>query len=225
MNKKRLASLGIAAALVVGSFTAGVVAEGTIKEITAQIDYSMKIQLNGKAFSPIDSTTGKEQKAILYDGRSYLPVRAIAEAFNVPVDYSSANNTIILGLKDTKTDLCDLRRGDWMQSPKLTTDEDLLSIHGKYYKRGMYDELTSMTYDKFRLKKNYQKLSLTLGVVGASGDVNIELRDNDTLVKKFTVSEKDGMKTVEVNVAGIDELEFKATGQAKKLVIADSWVN
>ncbi|MEN2773534.1 extracellular solute-binding protein [Acetivibrio clariflavus] len=93
--KKRMLSLAVTAMMMVG-FIAGAAASSGIIKITAEINPKINYILNGKKFVPRDMD-GSEMNTIIYNGRSYVPLRAIAEALNVYVDWDAETSTIILG--------------------------------------------------------------------------------------------------------------------------------
>ncbi len=77
---------------------AGVVAAGNDLGIQAVLSNSIKLKLNGQDWTPQDPSTGDYYKPIIYNGRTYLPVRAVLEeAAGTPVDYESATNTVWIG--------------------------------------------------------------------------------------------------------------------------------
>lgn len=59
----------------------------TIQKITAAINYDIKLELNGETFKA-KGDDGTELKPIIYNGRTYLPLRSIAEALNATVDWN-----------------------------------------------------------------------------------------------------------------------------------------
>lgn len=93
--KKRILCLAMIAALTVG-FIAGAAASTGIFKITAEINPNINYRLNGEKFVPKDMD-GSEMDTIIYNGRSYVPLRAVADALDVPVDWDAVTSTIILG--------------------------------------------------------------------------------------------------------------------------------
>lgn len=72
-------------------------ASSTITWVTSAIDSNIKIKLNGEDFIPIDTENNQELKPILYNDRSYLPVRALSEALGIKAEWDESTRTIILG--------------------------------------------------------------------------------------------------------------------------------
>ena len=94
--KKRILCLIISAVMMLG-FIAGAAASSGIMKITAEINANISYRLNGDKFIPRD-VDGSKMDTIIYNGRSYVPLRAVADALNVPVDWDGKTSTIILGI-------------------------------------------------------------------------------------------------------------------------------
>lgn len=83
MNKalKTILSVGAASLLAVSSFAAGSL-------LTIEVDPSIKILVNGEEFKPKDAN-GKDVMTFTYNGTTYAPLRALAEAYGLEVGYDS----------------------------------------------------------------------------------------------------------------------------------------
>lgn len=86
MNKitKSLLTVGAACALAVTSFAAG-------NMISISVDPSVKILVNGAEFKPQDAN-GNDVMTFIYNGTTYAPLRALAEAYGLEVGYDAARN-------------------------------------------------------------------------------------------------------------------------------------
>ncbi len=83
------------ATVMVFAFAAGAVAGPAVTNITANLANDFKFTLNGEAWTPTDG--GNAMAPIVYNDRTYLPVRAIAEALDIKVDWDKATRTVVLG--------------------------------------------------------------------------------------------------------------------------------
>lgn len=83
------------ATVMLFAFAAGAVAGPAVQDITASLANDIKITLNGDAWTPMDN--GTAMAPIIYNGRTYLPVRAVGEAVGLPVDWDEATRTVVLG--------------------------------------------------------------------------------------------------------------------------------
>ena len=75
--KKRTRVAAAALALVVGT---GTVALAASQLVSIQVLPGMNLSINGEAFVPKD-VNGKEVDVFAYNGTTYVPIRAISEAF------------------------------------------------------------------------------------------------------------------------------------------------
>ena len=66
---------------------------------TIQVEEGVRISLNGATFIPRD-VNGNEVSVFLYNGTTYVPLRAVSEAMGVDVSYDSATKTAILVTAD-----------------------------------------------------------------------------------------------------------------------------
>ena len=60
-----------------------------------QVEDGIGITLNGARFTPRDAA-GKQVPVFLYNGTTYVPVRAISEAMGMDVSFNSATRTVQL---------------------------------------------------------------------------------------------------------------------------------
>ena len=97
MKRKLLLSLLICLIIFVSAAAVAIAATGT-QQITALLNGNIKITLHGQPWTPKDAT-GKALTPITYNGSTYLPVRAVAEAAEISVDWDGATQTVILGDK------------------------------------------------------------------------------------------------------------------------------
>jgi len=117
----------LATALVVGSALPGF-AEATMK--TAELYYnSIKVRLNGKILELRDAK-GNPVEPFVMDGTTYLPVRAIAEALGLQVEWDGETQTVVLG-QDPEYDQPAAWLGDLKTFPVNT---DILSMNPAYTK-------------------------------------------------------------------------------------------
>ncbi|ANS75909.1 hypothetical protein AWM70_16040 [Paenibacillus yonginensis] len=97
MNKQVKRS--VMALMVAGmtfSGAAGVYAGTHLQKITAYLNSNISFNLNGTTFVPKDAD-GSKLLPVVYQDRTYLPVRALSEALNTPVYYDSKTGVITIG--------------------------------------------------------------------------------------------------------------------------------
>lgn len=91
VKKSVFVSTIVATGLVFGSI--GAFAATGIEKITAYLNHDIKFTVNGQSWTPKDPD-GKTLSPIVYEGSSYLPVRAVSEALNAAVDFNSSTQVI-----------------------------------------------------------------------------------------------------------------------------------
>ncbi|MFZ5987070.1 MAG: stalk domain-containing protein [Bacillota bacterium] len=82
----------VASAILIPTFSS---AAGTLQKITASINTDIKITWNGAPFVPTEPD-GTKLYPIVYNNRTYLPVRYIAEKAEVKVGWDSITKTVML---------------------------------------------------------------------------------------------------------------------------------
>ena len=101
MKIKKFLISGLLAIFFILNFGGNIVAEIQHKEISAYIDNTMSIEVNGKDFDNVDED-GTQYKPIVYNNRIYLPVRALSDVFGAQTSWDDKTNTVkIQQISDT----------------------------------------------------------------------------------------------------------------------------
>ncbi|MCY9592783.1 hypothetical protein PC41400_13325 [Paenibacillus chitinolyticus] len=201
--KKKLAATAIGAAMVLSMGT-GVLAGANLQEIKAYLNGSITVKYNGSPVQ-LQDEQGAVVLPITYDGNTYLPVRSIAKTLNVAVNYDGATNTVLLGEQAEGVALAK----DFKNSSYHTKDPNLTTYGGKDYKEVYFDNAKSSRSSSFMLypKGKYQKLVLQVAATG--NDIEsfyVQDSKKDIKLKTTTIAIQDGLKTIEVDIAGVEEL-------------------
>jgi len=131
---------------------------------------NIKIFIDGKEYQPADAN-GNAVEPFIYNGTTYLPVRAIANAFDKEVDWEAQTSTVTLGSKSY-----DWLDQMWYVDYKASMPENVISTisdkakacDGMIYDRGLNFQLNYGSYDGGILKLNdgtmmcYQEVSYLL---------------------------------------------------------------
>ncbi|HQE65752.1 MAG TPA: stalk domain-containing protein [Bacillota bacterium] len=98
---KILLSVFFIVAFTAGTFFGSVVnaAGGLTKLTDVYLNNDISVVINGAVFNAKDPQDGSTYVPMTYKGRTYLPLRAVAEAVGLPVDYDSNTKTAYLGTK------------------------------------------------------------------------------------------------------------------------------
>jgi hypothetical protein len=90
--------------IVVASMSVGAFAASNLTVIKAYLNTGIKVSVDGAAWTPKDAS-GKVTSPITYKGTTYLPVRAVGDAFGVKVGWNAATRTVLLGESGKATKL------------------------------------------------------------------------------------------------------------------------
>lgn len=95
--KLSLKAVGViaAAALVLGA-TGGALASGLARQVTASLDPGVKIVYQNQTQSMKDAS-GNAVYPLIYNGTTYVPIRAVSAIFGQAVDWDPATETVYLG--------------------------------------------------------------------------------------------------------------------------------
>jgi len=179
--KKRLLVFALCMVFILG-VGAGAAGAAVREEITAAIEYEVKIKLNGKDFIPIN-VDGSPMYPISYKGSNYLPVRALASALSVAVDYDPVNRVIYLGEKDR----IPLEGKDYVKNytSQFSTDKNQLNVNGKQYDWGIvytgtegYYEFSGFIYPNGKYQK-FGGVACMNDMDNSTDEVTIRIREKD----------------------------------------------
>lgn len=129
--KKRLQGL-VAGMLIASMLTSGVVFAKQISQ-TAQLFYNnIKIYIDGGEIVPKDAN-GNVVEPFTINGTTYLPVRAISNAFGKDVEWDGATQSVYIGKKDqTKPDnyLDRIQYNDYRKADETNGNNKFAIING-----------------------------------------------------------------------------------------------
>lgn len=95
MKSKTWITVALAAGMTLTT-SAGVYAGTKLESIRAYVNHGIQIEVNGSAYTAKGSN-GEQLSPITYNGSTYLPVRAMADALSVPVNYNATSGKVSLG--------------------------------------------------------------------------------------------------------------------------------
>lgn len=199
--------VGIISLTMVVSMGAGAYAASNLTEIKAYLNHDIKVKVDGKPVQ-LQDEQGSVVIPITYKGTTYLPVRAVSNALDVAVAYDSETSSVLLGEKTDGVSIA-----DGFYSMYHTKDPSKTSYKGKDYKDVYFDNTDGSRSSNFALnpKKKYQKLYLQVAAVGKDiEEISVHDSDTDTELLQTTVSIADGLKTIEVDIGGVDQLWVNA---------------
>lgn len=152
---KRLTALALCAAVTCGTALA---ANTVYRTIT--VAYSgIKLVVDGVEITPRDSD-GTVVEPFIYNGTTYLPVRAVGNAVGKQVSWDGESKTVYLGeAPGSRTWLMDVCPP--YESRAFSTDP--FKMTGTTYTHGFYCDYWSTNYGLFNLNGQYSTLSFDVG--------------------------------------------------------------
>lgn len=100
--KKRTLILTLSLFLLSG-LCLGANAAGTLKTISAYLNYGITISYNGENQIMYDAA-GTRVYPISYNGTTYVPIRAVSNMLGIDVEWDGTNNTVLLGATASERD-------------------------------------------------------------------------------------------------------------------------
>lgn len=158
--KKRLEGL-IAGVLIGATITGGTVFAINTTTLYDVLMNGIKIVIDGQQLNPTDAN-GNRVEPIIYNGTTYLPVRAVANVFGKAVYWDGPNYTVYLGdmngeLEYSSVSINDVDNiGDTFKKASSDSLVDnygnsySYAIYGTTYGTRTYQTLLNMKYSKFK---------------------------------------------------------------------------
>ncbi|GLX70405.1 stalk domain-containing protein [Paenibacillus glycanilyticus] len=229
---KKLVWITLIGAVSLVSMTTGAVAATTSTKIQAYLDGSIKFKINGAPWKPVDDK-GKEIQPITYKGTTYLPVRAVSDAFQTPIKYDGASKTISIGAGDSvkfnssaiKPKYQPWQFQDVAEKSQLTFGD---KVYAGAYSMPAWSGSSPNDYMSFQFNAKYKTLHLA---VSGTTDLKFQVAnlEGKVIASGLTVS-KGKVSEYDIDLMGSDGIIVypyagPATGDAKFYLIKDiSWV-
>lgn len=167
--KKHFKTKIICTLLAISALSAGVYAASNSKRVDIFFR-NIKIMIDGAEYVPTDAD-GNKVEPFIYNGTTYLPVRAVATAFDKDVEWDGKNATVYLGKKDRMSPDTRLEKVQYSDYREDCSDSWLEIINGivtdyndKIYTNGMIFGLCKglKTEIDFPLNGQYSTLTGTI---------------------------------------------------------------
>ncbi len=188
---KRLAALAVCC----GAATSFAFAANAIHK-TVTIEYAnIKLVIDGVEITPTDAN-GTVVEPFIYNGTTYLPVRAVGDAIGKQVTWDGGSKTVYLGeapnSKKWMIDLCPPYESFCYETPSS------FKMSGKTYTHGF--TLNWMGYGLFNLNGNYETLSCDIGHVDGTSmnDAQVEIYLDGDLSQIIEVGAEDLVTHIDI---------------------------
>ena len=208
----------ISATVVVASITAFGANTTTLYDVIAN---GIKIVVDGQKLNPTD-VNGNKVEPIIYNGTTYLPVRAVANALGKAVYWDGPNYTVYLGdmngnLEYPTEELSiddDIGGGSW-------TEADVLKDNlGNTYSRAIYPWLSARVDSSRRYEKicnmKFSSFKGTIYVMNGSntnGSTQFLIKaDGKTIYTSPEITKSSAPVGFDVDITGCYNLQIVCTG-------------
>ncbi|WP_010249335.1 extracellular solute-binding protein [Acetivibrio cellulolyticus] len=126
------AKIFIAGAISATLITTTITAYTSTMRKNITVDYSnIKINIDGEQIEPKDGN-GNSVEPFIYDGTTYLPVRAVSESLGKYVDWDGDSKTVYISSVPTKINRNEKELNMWVMYNSAWPDADLLEVAKPY---------------------------------------------------------------------------------------------
>lgn len=194
MTKKRIQKIALAVVCLLAFSCTAVGASTVAKNITVYYR-NIQIVVDGIKENP-------DAEPFIYNGTTYLPVRAVSEALGERVEWDGTNNTVYIGEqpgeKQYLIDVCPPYEA-YSALVKDGEEGQYISMAGDKYTNGIHMFPSSFAY--FNLHGQYEELELTIG----------HPDDGGVLYSGTVVFIVDGQEVARYDGINVDTMPYKIT--------------
>lgn len=192
------------------SFAMTALGNSLLQEVKGFLSKEMKLVLNGGPWTM--DINGETFYPLIYNDRTYLPVRAVAEALDVPIAYEAESKTVYIGERTVKVPI--LSEEYSPISAQIVNDAQQRLINQEDH--GTVALFSKVIYSNSRMllapKAKYTTLVLYVDVDG--DDVNLTINNlneanRPVSIHSELISESNGLKEIEVDIRGIQTLNVE----------------
>ena len=195
---------GFVAGFLVCFMLTGVVFAKTGSETIEALYNNIKIYVDGIKIDPKDAN-GNSVEPFIYNGTTYLPVRAVGEAIGKSVSWDGATQSVYLGVKPGDVqyliDVCPpFEVSDWYIEYSQNNG-DYFNMAGKKYSNG-FTLGSGNRFAIFNLDNKYSSIDMTIGRLDGSKmiDMTVSFFLDQKLIKTVDVSSEAMPQTISIPV-------------------------
>ncbi|TNJ63345.1 hypothetical protein FE784_25845 [Paenibacillus hemerocallicola] len=215
MKNKKMVMIAVFVAAVIASSYGSAYAAANLEPINAFFNRGVSFVLKGELWQPKDES-GNPLTAIHYEGSNYLPVRALAEALKIQIDYDAVSQKIYIGGRPAeKTPIFAMPMEIDNIYAILSKDSKETLVKNKQFQEVLkIDQYGDVV---FTIDRKYKRLVLDAAVV-SPGEHEVEFSlynasDNaantaQTILKKLAVKPDDDVKQLVFNVEGLEKIKI-----------------
>ncbi|MBQ8004675.1 MAG: NPCBM/NEW2 domain-containing protein [Oscillospiraceae bacterium] len=210
--KKRLQ--GLVAGVMIGVIlTSGVAIAANTTTLYNVLTHGVKIVIDGEKLTPTD-VNGNIVEPIIYNGTTYLPVRAVATAIGKAVYWDGPNYTVYLGDMNGRLQYPTVELEDMVSiNQKERTTDKLTDNYENRYSRAIYNEYYNSMKLEYLLNMKYSRFKATLYI--PEGEVSDEtcylqiIADGQTIYTSPEMTRSSAPVEIDVNVTGYNDVKIE----------------
>lgn len=204
--KKKL-GIAIICLIVVSSIGLTAAAATALVEIRALLNKELKFTIDGAPWQP--KVGDSLMYPITYEGSTYLPVRAVADALDVPIQWDAENYTVHIG--GTSDEIPILSEPFSLFSATITADEVDRIFQGDDHGEVVWFQTILNSPSRFQIEPagQYGTLHLTLGIEGDDTRVTLINTNTSSEFKTVTITEEDGLVDIEADITGMQKITIQ----------------
>lgn len=197
---------GLVIGILIGTImTATIANAATLYDV---INQGIKIVVDGKKLNPTDAN-GKTVEPIIYNGTTYLPVRAIASALGKEVYWDGPNYTVYLGEMGGRLEYptVELENMSSITGAVQPTNKLTDNYENRYSRAVIADKmefLTNMRYSRFKATLYVEKGATT----PASKWIKI-VADGKTIYTSPEMTKSSAPVNIDVNIKGYNDIKIE----------------
>ena len=185
------------------------------------------LYLDDAKLNPTDAN-GKPVDVFVYNGTTYLPVRAVSEALNIPVQWDGSSRTVYLGKHAGSASylltVCPPYQSDHFDSPATVT------MSGRKYANCITLGLTNFSdagFALFNLDGRYDTLTFTVGHIdGRSMDTSsYDIYLDGDLTYSIDLDPEAMPEEYEIDLNGALQMKIVGNNYAGRFALADMKVS
>ena len=175
----------------------------------------IRIVIDNKEFTCTDAN-GAVVEPMIYNGTTYIPVRAVSTAFGKAVYWDGEESTVYLGKMDGKLqtptikmlDCKNISQNAW----RLGTKKNIFDNYGNFYSTAVYCQYSENDWCEYLLDGKYSKFKATLFIPEGSKWTTNEfitiIGDENILYKSEEMTKSSKAVNIEVDVTGVNNFKI-----------------
>lgn len=208
---KRFAALALCTGMVTGTALA---ANTVYKNIRVQY-CGIKLMVNGAPVTPKDAN-GSTVEPFIYNGTTYLPVRAVGNALGQDVSWNGSTKTVYIGMNETDTKTKKLTPYETSNMAIMENKGRTISMMGKKYTQGLEPGAYSSSA-LYSLDGLYKSVEMDIGRQDGRGSnytAALNFYVDGDLVDTYALEPEMQTQHIKVNLKNGLQLKIEGTGDS-----------